>query len=212
MRRGYFAGGYGAYHPMGIFWWSWRIFTKQVWNSSISKNKRNSLWSFSATSELKNNFATPCRSSPIVVNSRPTTVAWRSHSASGIVHSTMTTGCDVTRRAVRCCQRRLFIKTASKSAADESVAYIMPKPLHWSLRCSCRSELSQTIKAPFTKRQTLLVIMQHNGNGKWFVDDWTQEALQMQRDRATRQEYEISYSEKIAIKNDLQGHSRSSYS
>jgi len=46
------------------------------------------------------------RSSPSVVNSRPTIVACRSHSASSFVHSTMTTGCDATRRAVRWRQPR----------------------------------------------------------------------------------------------------------
>jgi len=39
-----------------------------------------------------NNFATARRLSPSVVNSRRTTVACRSHSASSFVHSTMTTG------------------------------------------------------------------------------------------------------------------------
>ena len=33
--------------------WSWRIFIKQIRNSNISKNKCNSLWSFSPTSELR---------------------------------------------------------------------------------------------------------------------------------------------------------------
>jgi len=33
--------------------WSWRIFFKQMQNSSISKNKCNSPWSFSPTSELR---------------------------------------------------------------------------------------------------------------------------------------------------------------
>jgi len=32
---------------------SWRIFIKQIRKSNISKNKRNSLWSFSSTSELR---------------------------------------------------------------------------------------------------------------------------------------------------------------
>ena len=33
--------------------WSCRIFIKQIQNLSISENKRNSLWSFSSTSELR---------------------------------------------------------------------------------------------------------------------------------------------------------------
>jgi len=74
---------------------------------SISNNKRNSLWSFSPTSELK-----IFRDSTLanVVDRRPTTVACRSHlshSASSFVYSTMTTGCDATRRAVYWCQPRL---------------------------------------------------------------------------------------------------------
>jgi len=89
--------------------WSWRIFIKQIRNLSISKHERNSLWLFSNL-WTKNNFATARLSSPSVVNSRPTTVACRSHSASSFVHSTMTTGCDLTRRAVRCCQPRLVIQ------------------------------------------------------------------------------------------------------
>ena len=56
-------------------------------NSNICNHKHNSLWSFSPTS-------------PIVVNSPPTIVACRSHSESSFVHSTMTTGCDATLRAV----------------------------------------------------------------------------------------------------------------
>jgi len=64
----------------------------------IFPKKRNALWSFSPTSELR----TARRSSPSVVNSRPTTVAWRSHSASSFVHSTMTTaGVHVTQRVPR---------------------------------------------------------------------------------------------------------------
>jgi len=39
----------------------------------------------------------------------PTTVACRSHSAFSFVHSTMTTGCDATRRADRRCQPRLVL-------------------------------------------------------------------------------------------------------
>ena len=47
----------------------------------------------------KNNVATARRSSPSVVNSRPTTVARRSHSASSFVRRTMTTGCYTQRVA-----------------------------------------------------------------------------------------------------------------
>jgi len=91
--------------------WSWRIFIKQIRNSNISKEKRNSLWSCfpNLWSWSKNNFANARRSSPSVVKSRPTTAACRSHSASSFAHSTTTTGCDATRRAVRWCQPRLVL-------------------------------------------------------------------------------------------------------
>jgi len=59
----------------------------------------------------KSNFATARRSLQNVVNSRPTTVACRSHSASSFsIHNAMTTGCDATRRAVRWCQLRLDVQ------------------------------------------------------------------------------------------------------
>jgi len=53
-----------------------------------------------------------------VVISRPSTVACRSHAASSFVHySTMTTGCDATRRAVRWCQPGL-VKYNSENDVD----------------------------------------------------------------------------------------------
>jgi len=48
----------------------------------------------------RNNFMTAHQPSPSVVNSWPTTVACRSHSASSFVHSPMMSGCDATRRTV----------------------------------------------------------------------------------------------------------------
>jgi len=69
--------------------WSWRIFIKQIRNSNLSKHKRMELFSNLWT---KNNFATARRLTASIVNGRPTTVACRSHSASSLVHSTMTMG------------------------------------------------------------------------------------------------------------------------
>ena len=72
--------------------------------------KSNSLWSFSPTSELKiisRRYVDRRQVSSTV--DRRSTVACRSHSAFSFVHSTMTTGCDATRRAVRRCQPRLVM-------------------------------------------------------------------------------------------------------
>jgi len=50
---------------------------------------------------------TACQSLPSVINSRPTTVACRSHSASHFKHSMMTSGCDAMCRVISWCQPRL---------------------------------------------------------------------------------------------------------
>jgi len=84
-----------------------RIFTKQIRNSNNCKYKRNYLWSFSPTSELRIISQRHIGRRGEHVNSRPTTVACRSHSAFSFVLSTMTTGCDATRRAFLWCQPRL---------------------------------------------------------------------------------------------------------